>query len=153
MNRDESPTCPSCDRALDMHGENAQRLQCGGCEGLFMGEREVEKVVAEAKKKQPSDLPDIEPLDLGAPQKTEPARQCARCMAMMTKHDLHGITIDRCAAHGIWFDREELQEVLTKLGLDNLRGRDLKNKLALGAASLATAANIAFTIIRLIVRA
>jgi Zn-finger nucleic acid-binding protein len=150
VNRDEAPMCPTCARALDTHGENAQRLQCGGCEGLFIAESEVEKLVAEAKKKTPSELPDTKPLDLGAPSKTEPARTCARCLATMTKHDLHGITIDRCAPHGIWFDREELQDVLTKLGFENLRGRDLKNRLALGAFSLATAGQIVFTILRLL---
>lgn len=150
--RDEAPTCPTCARALDMHGENAARLQCGGCEGLFLTQREVENVVAEASKKHPSDDVNVKPLELGAPLATEPARRCARCMATMTKHDLHGITIDRCDAHGIWFDREELQSVLTKLGFENLRGRDLKNKLALGAFSLATAANVAFLIVRIILR-
>jgi Zn-finger nucleic acid-binding protein len=139
VNRDEAPMCPTCARALDTHGENAQRLQCGGCEGLFIAESEVEKLVAEAKKKTPADLPEV-----------KPARTCARCLATMTKHDLHGITIDRCAPHGIWFDREELQDVLTKLGFENLRGRDLKNRLALGAFSLATAGQIVFTILRLL---
>ncbi|GEM_PF-3613376 len=133
-----------------MHGANAERLQCGGCEGLFMREAEVEKVVAEAKKKLPSDLPEVTSLDLGAPSATEPARQCPRCMSMMTKHDLHGITIDRCAAHGIWFDREELQNVLAKLGFANLRGRDLKNAIGAGVAGVALAAQIVFTILQLL---
>ncbi|MFN0250909.1 MAG: zf-TFIIB domain-containing protein [Kofleriaceae bacterium] len=150
MNRDHAPTCPSCTRALDKHGENSQRLQCGGCEGMFITESEVEKLVAEAKKKAPSDLPDVKPLELGAPQKTEPARTCARCLATMTKHDLHGITIDRCAPHGIWFDREELQEVLHKLGVAHLRGRDLKNALATAGVTLVTATQIVLTILRLI---
>jgi len=35
----------------------------------------------------------------------------------MTKHDLHGITIDLCETHGLWFDAKELAEVMSRVAL------------------------------------
>jgi len=36
---------------------------------------------------------------------------------------LHSIAIDRCAMHGLWFDRDELQIVLRAIGDADYRRR------------------------------
>jgi len=36
---------------------------------------------------------------------------------------LHTIAIERCAEHGLWFDRDELQIVLRAIGDANYRRR------------------------------
>ena len=39
-------------------------------------------------------------------------RPCPMCAAGMQAVDLHGIELDRCGQHGIWFDANELDAVL-----------------------------------------
>src|SRR5438552_2548738 len=41
------------------------------------------------------------------------ARGCPECNAAMKTVSLDVVALDRCDAHGIWFDAEELQKVLT----------------------------------------
>ena len=41
-------------------------------------------------------------------------RGCPQCSAAMLTVSLDGVELDRCAAHGIWFDAEELQKVLQR---------------------------------------
>jgi hypothetical protein len=42
-------------------------------------------------------------------------RPCPACEATMTVDALGGCAVERCAAHGIWFDGATLEEVLTNL--------------------------------------
>jgi hypothetical protein len=43
----------------------------------------------------------------------ETAFACPRCATTMTKHQLFGVTLDRCHAHGVWLDGEhEIQTIL-----------------------------------------
>ena len=41
----------------------------------------------------------------------------------MATWTLHAIAIDRCAAHGLWFDHDELQIVLRAIGDPTYRRR------------------------------
>jgi Zn-finger nucleic acid-binding protein len=40
-------------------------------------------------------------------------RACPHCSAPMATVALDGVALDRCAAHGIWFDADELHKVLS----------------------------------------
>jgi Zn-finger nucleic acid-binding protein len=152
VNRDEAATCPTCEghRALDPYGENTTRLVCDGCKGVFIALPELERLVAEAKKHAPTDIVEATPLVLAATKKDEPLRRCPRCVTMMTKHDLHGIVVDRCEAHGLWFDHEELAQVLQKIDLASRPPASLAQKLAIGGLSAAMLADVAFVIAHII---
>jgi hypothetical protein len=56
------------------------------------------------------------PWSLPFPGDDRGPRTCPSCQTTMTVETFHGATIDRCAAHGIWFDDAELAEVLAAAG-------------------------------------
>lgn len=122
--------CPVCsERGLDAQGA---RLVCGTCSGVLVTEAEVRRLVADAKKHWVNDIVDEAPLELGEVASAEPVRRCPSCMTAMTKHDLYGVIVDRCGAHGVWFDGEELAKILAHVGLEDFKWRDLKAKVAGG---------------------
>lgn len=130
MLRGEASSCPVCaERALDTDGE---RLTCGGCTGVFVTEAFVRRAIAEAERHGVQVAPIEHELALHPATVVEPARRCPRCMSDMAKHDLHGVIVDRCSAHGLWFDGEELQRVLAKLGLAPYKWRTLKESITVG---------------------
>ena len=49
-------------------------------------------------------------------------RECPVCALAMSVEASDGVTIDRCADHGIWFDGGELAAVLEHAGMHSLRG-------------------------------
>ena len=108
--RDAYATCPRCGAALD---PQAKRLVCTeGC-GVLVTEDELRTLVRDmygVKPQHPIELV-FEP-----PQQPEPARTCPSCTTEMTKHVLYTIQVDRCAVHGVWFDRDELAATLAKVG-------------------------------------
>jgi hypothetical protein len=112
---------------------------------VLLGEHAVEALIAEVEAPaEPRPLA-LEPAATG-----EPALRCPRCVAEMTKHSLYGLTVDRCVAHGIWFDGTELQATLHRAGVEHLKTIDkvgLDRKLVFG---LATATLIALQVIRFV---
>lgn len=48
-------------------------------------------------------------------------RHCPACDEAMDEPLIFGIPIDRCAAHGMWFDKRELEEVVKRSGNDAWR--------------------------------
>jgi len=79
------------------------RWVCGDCDGLFVENAALEALVGEMAG-QPWALPPIE----GAPGR----RRCPACAEPLTVQDIEGVTVDRCAAHGVWFDPTELEAAL-----------------------------------------
>jgi Zn-finger nucleic acid-binding protein len=141
--RDEFPTCPTCRAALTP-APDERRLACGTCEGVLVTDAAVMAAVQGvlAHHDAPETLP-YEPATLA-----EPAYQCPRCAAQMAKHSLYGIQIDRCDAHGVWFERQELQRVLEQVGLtDKSPGRPMSEKVTVG---ITVGAYIALGIIRFV---
>ena len=118
MNRDEIASCPRCGAGLEV---NVTRLVCGQCNGVLVPEAEVRAMIAEAMSFRAAPAGEPAELSLDAPPGAEPPLTCPSCMTQMTKHALHGITIDRCVAHGIWFDGQELQSVLSEAGFTDLK--------------------------------
>jgi Zn-finger nucleic acid-binding protein len=147
MMRDDHAMCPNCGRGLDPNG---RRLVCGACAGVMVPEDELRTMVAEmlvgAAKAQegPPELP-YEPVEL-----TDRSKTCARCPATMTKHRLYGMLIDRCEAHGVWFDDTELQSALANASasVSRLSTHEKVVMATIGGGSIAF--YIATTILRLI---
>ena len=111
MNRDEFATFPIDSAALDPDPDD-RKLSCSRCRGALVTEAEVARVLAELLR---HDEP--KPLSFDKPIGSEPLRTCPRCLQAMTKHGLYGIQIDRCEAHGLWFDSEEMARVLNEAGM------------------------------------
>jgi ribosomal protein S27AE len=110
--RDEFPACSQCQTALTPAPDD-RRLACGTCGGVLVTEAALMAAVKSVLAHH--DAPEQLPFE--AATQPEPARVCPRCAAQMTKHALYGIQIDRCEAHGVWFDKDELQSVLEQVGL------------------------------------
>ena len=101
MAKKPSFNCVACGKALAAAGKT-WRCGCGGAwvpEGWLVD-------MAEQQKGTFAELP-WEPRE-GAP------RPCPECAAPMASVALAGIELDRCTAHGIWFDAKELPAVLAK---------------------------------------
>lgn len=41
-----------------------------------------------------------------------PPAMCSLCNQRMAREKMRGVEVDRCAAHGFWFDRDEILHVL-----------------------------------------
>lgn len=94
--RDDRAWCPRCQRALvHQPGGGATRLWCEHCRAGLIPNDEVERLLE-------LELPVGEPGD----------RQCPRCPAKLSRFTLFDTPLDRCIAHGVWFDPGEFPHVL-----------------------------------------
>ena len=99
--RDQTLPCPACrTRELAFLGD---RYACDECHGAF-----VETAALVALVEEMTGGPWQCPVPTGAPG----PRACPICASTLVVEDLEGAPIDRCAAHGVWFDPKELETVL-----------------------------------------
>lgn len=86
------------------------RLVCDKCGGGLVTNDELEVMMNEMS---PDDQRPLEQRLL--PGRATP-RTCPRCPASMKPFTMYGVTIERCAEHGVWFDGAELARVLRANG-------------------------------------
>jgi Zn-finger nucleic acid-binding protein len=99
-------TCPVCaGQPLVFAGE---RWACERCEGAFVENAALVEMVI-AMTGVPWELPAV----AGRPAD----RKCPACAALLVREQVETVEIDRCAAHGIWFDRDELRKLLEQAGI------------------------------------
>jgi len=105
-------TCPACNATLrDYRG----RLACDSCEGILMPLDELAAGIA--------DLVGLEPR-IEFVHEAPGKRACPHCQQAMTTCHIQIMldedlakpppTLDRCSAHGLWFDGKELSAVFEK---------------------------------------
>jgi Zn-finger nucleic acid-binding protein len=111
--RDEHERCPRCGTDLTQAGSVRA---CTSCRGMWVQEDIL--ITMAANMFAP---PKRAPVPL-VPQTRQPL-PCPSCREAMATWTLHAIAIDRCAAHGLWFDRDELQIVLRAIGDPTYRRR------------------------------
>ena len=127
--RDQHHNCPRCNHLLRTFNE---RLVCDACEGLMLAEDDLRNAVLELTGFTPAFLFHDE-----APGK----RACPRCATAMTTARLSiqledtkptkpGPELDRCAAHGLWFDESELAAVLEPIASKGVGGGMAKTSSA-----------------------
>src|SRR4051812_11159068 len=102
--------CPACSVKLRPF---AGRLICDTCEGMFTSFADVERAIRELTGVQPV-------LEFHGDKPSE--RACPTCAAKMIACHLRvrleddtvklKAELDRCLADGVWFDTEELAELL-----------------------------------------
>jgi Zn-finger nucleic acid-binding protein len=140
MNRDDFPMCPRCDVALDANGA---RWVCKTCSGILLTEPEISRLVADMLGAAVSELgwtsriAEPQPLKLAEREAEGQAPVCPRCAAAMAPRSLYGIKVDRCSEHGIWFDREELEQALRAASSVEKLRPGLGEKLFAGAIATA----------------
>ena len=115
--RDPERPCPACQAPLR---EYRERLCCDACNGIMLAMADLTSAIAELTKIDPVVQFIDDPMRGAAG-----ARMCPHCSAPMTTCrldvQLHESRpklkpeLDRCEAHGVWFDHEELAKVLEVL--------------------------------------
>lgn len=100
-----APACPDCHGPLFLHGN---LWGCQGGHGVFV---ENDALVSLAS--------DMLGADWHAPKpKGSPGtRACPGCATPMIVEELEGVTVDRCATHGTWFDPQELERALEHVAI------------------------------------
>ena len=105
--------CPTCRKAplIVLEHDSIEVDYCTECRGLWLDAGELELLLGPA--------PARVALDPGGPTKGatrgERPRRCPTCRRKMTKRSTDSsVVVDRCPmGHGIWFDRGELEAVIT----------------------------------------
>jgi Zn-finger nucleic acid-binding protein len=110
-------TCPRCPLALiEVTTPRITRHTCNGCGGVWIDDDDLRRLFEELALDPAAPLG---PLELA----TGPLR-CPRCREAMAVERTLGAEptalVDVCAAHGAWFDRDELAHALHQLQLARL---------------------------------
>jgi Zn-finger nucleic acid-binding protein len=115
--RDPERACPACNATLR---EFRQRLCCDSCNGIMLAMADLASAIEQLTRLEPV----IEFLD-DPMRGAAGARMCPHCHAPMKTCRLDvqlqehrpklKPELDRCDAHGVWFDNEELAKVLEVL--------------------------------------
>jgi Zn-finger nucleic acid-binding protein len=101
--REQSRPCPACGGELAVQSLRWRFERCAACGGAFV----EEGVLAEMMREMGAAAPPI-----FGPRAHGPARRCPGCAEPMAWVALEILPLERCPAHGIWFDPEELQQAL-----------------------------------------
>jgi Zn-finger nucleic acid-binding protein len=103
MYRSVSNGCPRC-------GTPLRRLRaastCHGCHGRFLEEAQILEMASDMQ------VPAVPLAFLPLSPRSDSPLHCPTCDKPMEPVRLASVLIDRCPAHGIWFDPDELSEAL-----------------------------------------
>ncbi len=115
-----SRPCPACGDTAVLTSRRLDEaavavLECPRCAGLWLGRKVLGHLLAQARREAPPDGGlHRAPPNPGARQ--DPAyRPCPDCGQLMHRLNFgrrSGVIVDSCAAHGVWFDAEELARIL-----------------------------------------
>lgn len=121
MNR--CPACPACGADLVQGPSTWQVLACLSCGGVWAdvpASRQItttvdRELVGMAKKvaEHAESTPDLEPL----PRRS---RRCPICGGGLTAVRSAHVSLDVCAEHGTWFDRDELGRLARNLEYERI---------------------------------
>ena len=96
-------TCPVCDAPLQEAGSTSR---CLLCEGAWVAEDALVAIL----EQRASTL-----VELPWEARQDKPRPCAECKAEMQTVNLGSVALDRCAQHGVWFDMNEMTELLKQV--------------------------------------
>ena len=116
-----SLTCPRCKTNLSTRTAGELSFgECGTCFGVWVDAPSFEKISAD---------PDKHGADLSWPDKGPtnwpvvyiPCAECGTVMNRINFWRVSGVVVDICQRHGIWFDRDELRQVMDFVRKGGLR--------------------------------
>jgi Zn-finger nucleic acid-binding protein len=129
--------CPGCRKPLAATTVAGATLdQCLSCGGVWLRQETFEHLAADKEERGQvmGSLP--QPDARGGSNLGDLAgvryRPCAHCGALMNRFNyahISGVVLDSCKQHGVWFDRDELRQVLAFIergGLEQSRARELR---------------------------
>jgi len=115
--RDRFHSCLSCGTEMkDAYAAGHRFEKCPECGALWVEEGQLACMYNDLAG--PFARPELDGwASSGAALPAETTRRCLSCEKPMRQLVLHQVTVHRCADHGIWFDRNELQMVLERVAL------------------------------------
>lgn len=138
--------CPICGPGAHLTSRNLTPhalpvLECASCAGMWLGHDHLRQIVDRAKERAtawdptPSARKPASATAFGvAPALAQPSapfyRPCPKCQKLMIRKNWgggSGVLVDVCAAHGVWFDADELAAIVAWVrdgGLRRERRRD-----------------------------
>ncbi len=128
--------CPRCETQLGSgHAGNNALHECTRCGGLWLDKNtfqeicireEAQEAVLGYQMRSTAVVPDI----VSKPRRAYiPCPECKKLMNTKNFSGCSGIVLDGCREHGNWFDRGELQKIITFIkngGLRKARERELE---------------------------
>ena len=81
-------------------------MRCPRCEGAWVAEETLVAIL----EQRASTL-----VELPWQARADQPRTCPQCRATMQTVDLGTVALDRCPAHGVWFDADELTALLKQV--------------------------------------
>jgi Zn-finger nucleic acid-binding protein len=128
--------CPGCRGALVATAVGGVSLdQCHACGGVWIGQHNFEQVAADRAERGevlgalPGEGPKV-PVALGV-VRYRPCPQCGKLMNRTNYGRISGVVLDVCKDHGLWFDRDELRQVLEFIeggGLEKSHARQVQEE-------------------------
>ncbi len=142
--------CPTCEsaplRSRALQGNGLSALECNRCGGLWLGAEAFARL-RETTLASADPNPDAAAIRADAKERRSTGngrgpqyRRCPLCAVRMNRMNYgkqSGILLDRCPAHGLWFDGDELDAVLrwVRLGGERLAAerdaREVREKASL----------------------
>ncbi len=146
LEADSKQSCPRCREPLGSAAVGELLLrECAQCGGIWLGKETFEALCAD-REKQAAVLVASTPAAGPAPEPIETIRYvpCPACTKLMVRRRFASgahVVVDVCGPHGVWFDRDELRQIVEFIrsgGLDRARAHEmaeLKNeRMAVGRA-------------------
>lgn len=96
-----------CPRCGDADLDEATIHRCHRCDGTWLDEHTLLERMAAMQLPEP-------PRPLAWRTQKRAALRCAECAQRMEAAALLDVPLDRCRDHGVWFDRNELAQVLLR---------------------------------------
>ncbi len=112
--------CPACKAdMLVLEFERVETDFCSDCGGVWLDSGELELIGKRAGALQAELLAALDQQEGSRPKRPD-KRRCPICLKRLVRVRSTGkipVTLDRCPAqHGLWFDRGELQSVISAAG-------------------------------------
>ena len=125
--------CPSCKAGLVSTVVGPSALdQCHACGGVWVGQGNFEAMAADKAERGQvlGALPGAAQSRAvaGEAVRYRPCPQCGKLMNRTNYARISGVVLDVCKDHGLWFDRDELRQVLAFVeagGLEKSRQRQV----------------------------
>jgi Zn-finger nucleic acid-binding protein len=106
--------CPECNVVMQQITiKNTPLQECPQCYGLWVDAVSFDQICADRERQADllnSELP--KPRIYPSPVRYRPCPACGELMNRFNFAHRSGVIIDKCAEHGVWFDRDELQRVV-----------------------------------------
>jgi Zn-finger nucleic acid-binding protein len=134
---DSNFQCPRCERPLITIDIGATRVQeCDCCGGIWLDTASFQKICEDREKQERVMLYNVTTEPTKQPSENRkrkfymPCPECGELMNLKNFAGCSGVVIDICTAHGIWFERQELQCIVNFIrdgGLRKARENELAN--------------------------